>query len=160
MGSSKLVPSMLILTDAQVNEISIMPGQGDRWVSCEVQLTLKQANQSSGGTAAGGGIGSQKASVKTAPTAKATPTASKELQDKFAEGLNRLKNQIAKAKAGSTDKTDAGFLSYYTSMTKGAAQTGNTAQKVSPTTGRSCEITTKKITLIPKNATPNLTVTR
>ena len=63
--------------------------------------------------------------------------------------LNKLKEQLAQAKEASGGKI-AGGLQYQNSLVaKATASQPTSAAKTSPTTGRSCEITTRKITLIP-----------
>lgn len=65
LGSRKLVSCQMMLTRADVVEVVTAPGRGDRWISCNVRLTLQQASDNDGsipasdtGTTGGGGSGS------------------------------------------------------------------------------------------------------
>ena len=49
LGSRKLVSCQMMLTRADVVEIVTAPGRGDRWISCNVRITLQQASDNDGG---------------------------------------------------------------------------------------------------------------
>lgn len=76
LGSRKLVSCQMMLTRADVVEVVTAPGRGDRWISCNVRLTLTQASDNDGsipasdaGAGSGGGSGGGKAEETEAPTA-------------------------------------------------------------------------------------------
>ena len=63
LGSSKAGKAKMMLVSAEVQEIVFANGKGNKWVSCEVKLTMKQGSQTeSGGDSSsdsgGGGGGS------------------------------------------------------------------------------------------------------
>ena len=57
LGSGKLFSEKLMLTSAQVTEIDLAPGRGDQWISCKVQLTMKQGTGQASSSSGGGGGG-------------------------------------------------------------------------------------------------------
>lgn len=79
MAGKKLLPCQLMLTEASVTETAISPN--GTWLSCKVQLTMKQCGKydgSAGGTtssSSGSSSSSNKASTKTTATVKAATTA-------------------------------------------------------------------------------------
>lgn len=44
LGTPKLVAAKMMLTSAEVTEYVCMPGNADEWISCNVKLTFKQAD--------------------------------------------------------------------------------------------------------------------
>lgn len=76
LGSRKLVSCQMMLTRADVVEIVTAPGRGDRWISCNVRITLQQASDNDGGIpASDAGAGSSGESGGKAAETE-TPTAS------------------------------------------------------------------------------------
>lgn len=70
VGNGKLLPCKLLLTDAQVSEAFI--GNGDRWTSAEVALTMKQCDKgnATGGGGSPGRRSSKKKRTRTTPPKK------------------------------------------------------------------------------------------
>lgn len=63
MGAKKPFSQKMMLTSAQVTDIEVLPGHGDKWISCKIAVTMKQgsgdAPVSTGGSGgSGGGHGS------------------------------------------------------------------------------------------------------
>ena len=89
LGSRKLVSCQMMLTRADVVEIVTAPGRGDRWISCNVRITLQQASDNDGsipasdageGSGGGGGGGSGKAEeTETAAQSGKWPPDNKEI---------------------------------------------------------------------------------
>jgi len=88
LGSRKLVSCQMMLTRADVVEIVTAPGRGDRWISCNVRITLQQASDNDGSIPAsdtgegsgGGGGGSGKAEeTETAAQSGKWPPDNKEI---------------------------------------------------------------------------------
>lgn len=163
MGTKKLIPAKLILVSAEVTEVVHMPGEGCKWISCDVKVSFKQGTKNDGGGSGSGSNGSNKTSVKsTSAIAKTAANgllagalnAAKGLVEK---GLNGLKTLLSSGKAASTNKT-AGLQIQQDRVANARATTtsSNSAQKTSATTSRNCEITTKKITRVP--TTPKITM--
>lgn len=148
LGGEKLIPSKLMLTDAKVGSVIIMPGQGSTWIACDIDMTLKQGTKndgSTGGSGSGAG-GSAKASVKTSG-AKATSNVSE-----YAAKINAVKSVISQAKASSNSKLRTiddytGIASGNKNAVKNAATTTKTATKIQPTTGRDVKAAAGKLTL-------------
>ena len=76
LGSRKLVSCQMMLIRADVVEVVTAPGRGDRWISCNVRLTLQQASDNDGiipvsdaGTGGGNSAGGKNAEETEAPTA-------------------------------------------------------------------------------------------
>lgn len=145
LGSKKLIPGKMRLTEAEVVEIAHMPGKGDVWISSKVKLTLKQGTENDGG---GGGSnpGSKKPSVKK-PTPTAAETASKlinavgtAVNTVVTTGINAVKTLIEKAKTASAqaknNKVDAVTSAAPTLTNKVTQINQNSAQKITATTGQ------------------------
>jgi len=66
-GGAKLFPAKFMMTDAKITNISMNPAGA--WISCEVQMTLKQCSKFDGSTASapsgGGGVSKTSSSSKT-----------------------------------------------------------------------------------------------
>lgn len=169
MGSSKLIPAKMMLTEAEVTEIVIMPGQGDKWISCRVKVKFKQGSVSDGSS--GGSSGdktgkeSDKATVKTyklkdlmAGTAKLT----EDIKANVTAGLNKLKDQLSQAKAASQSKNMGGIEFQNSIDPRKTAEKYLSSIKTNPTTGRNinCEITLNKITRIPSKTPLSLKLER
>lgn len=169
MGSSKLIPAKMMLTQAEVVQIVHMPGEGNKWISCDVKLTFKQGgkNDSGSGKSGGGssgsgslkssGSGSKKASVKTNTLTDVVTNVVDAAKDLANRGLNFVKSLISNAKAGSSTKTTGGLtLANSILQNKATTTTSSSSTKKGATTSRNCEITTKKITRVP--TTPKITM--
>ena len=115
VGNSKLVSSILMLTDAQVKEVEIA-GDGKTWVRADVALTMKQCNaydtaasssSASSYSSAGGSSGyssytgsSQKVSVKsTTPVTVKGVVTDEQLATKYKSGDSVLGSYVAQYKA-------------------------------------------------------------
>lgn len=120
MGGKKLIACQLMLTEASISETIIAPN--GTWISCKVQLTMKQCSKydgssagtssSSGTGASGSSSGSQKASTKqTSFWTKAMNT----VKEAFEENVETIKSNLS------------GGLSLLQKLT-------NTAKKTSATT--------------------------
>ena len=164
LGGTKLIPAKMMLTSAEVVEIVSMPGVGNKWISCDVRLKFQQGSRSDGDTSGydTSGDGSQKESVKTYNLKDVLQNgAPDDLKKQIQVGVNKLKNDLAEAKAASAGKvldlSSVGGLKYQNELVKKVTQTQTTsAAKTAATTGRSCEITATKITLVP--TAPKLTL--
>jgi len=171
LGGSKLIPATMMLTSAEVTEIVSMPGMGNKWISCDVKLKFQQGSKSDGGGGdSTGSGGSQKESVKTYNLRDVLQNgAPEDLKNQIQVGLNKLKNDLAEAKTASAGKfanlsVGTGGMQYQGTLiaqakqaqTKATQLQANSAVKKEMTMGRSCEITTAKITLVP--TAPKLTL--
>ena len=153
MGSSKLLPAKMMLTQAEVVEIVHMPGQGAKWISCNVKLTFKQGTKNDSGSGTGGGSsgtgGTQKATVKTSTLTSLVTTVVEGAKSAITTGINFVAGLIDKAKEASKQKTTGG-LAYQTGLVDKATTTQtDSSKKTTPTTSKNCEITLKKITRVP-----------
>lgn len=167
MGTKKLIPAKLILVSAEVAEVVHMPGEGCKWISCDVKVSFKQGtkndgNSSGGGSGSGSG-GSNKTSVKsTSAVAKTAANglvagALNAVKGLVEKGLNGLKTLVSNAKSASTSKTTGGLtLANSILQNKATTTTSSSSAKKGATTSRNCEITTKKITRVP--TTPKITM--
>lgn len=146
LGSKKLIPGKMRLTEAEVVEITHMPGKGDVWISSKVKLTLKQGTENDGGGGSGSNPGSNKPSVKK-PTPTAAETASKIINavgnavgTVVTTGINAVKTLIEKAKTASAqaknNQVDAVTSAAPTLTNKVAQINQNSAQKITATTGQ------------------------
>lgn len=153
MGTKKLIPAKLILVSAEVTEVVHMPGEGCKWISCDVKVSFKQGTKNDGG----GSNGSNKTSVKSTSAIELLAGALNAAKGLVEKGLNGLKTLLSSAKAASTNKT-AGLQIQQDRVANARETTtsSNSAQKTSATTSRNCEITTKKITRVP--TTPKITM--
>ena len=86
LGSRKLVSCQMMLTRADVVEIVTAPGRGDRWISCNVRITLQQASDNDGsipasdaGTAGRSGSSSDKETTEAVTSLSNWPPADKEI---------------------------------------------------------------------------------
>lgn len=86
LGSRKLVSCQMMLTRADVVEVVTAPGRGDRWISCNVRLTLTQASDNDGsipasdaGTAGGSGSNGGKETTEAVTSLSNWPPADKEI---------------------------------------------------------------------------------
>lgn len=90
IGGAKLVPCKLMLTDATVNEIKMVNGL---WVSCSVQLTLRQAGKYDGSSSSSSSSSSKK---KKTSAQTSTPTSgTKPSTTTQKEPTENAKNKIA-----------------------------------------------------------------
>lgn len=144
LGSTKLLPAKAMLTSAEVVEIVNAPGQGDKWLSCNVKLTLKQGSKtdegsgSSGSSGSSGGGGSKKKSVKTTGVTTKAPLLKTMTQADVQAALNSVTTSTRKAKEASAGKV-TGYTLQSAMDAAGIKQTkssGNTAVKKNATTGR------------------------
>ena len=159
MGTKKLIPAKVILVSAEVTQVVHMPGEGCKWISCDVKVSFKQGTKNDGksGGSSSGSSGSKKASVKSTSTVAksaangAVSGALAAVKGLVEKGLNGLKNLVSSAKAASTNKTANSGLNLANSIlaNKATTTTSNTAKKTSATTSKNCEITNKKITRVP-----------
>jgi hypothetical protein len=91
IGGAKLVPCKLMLTDATVNEIKMVNGL---WVSCSVQLTLRQAGKYDGSSSSSSSSSSSKKKKTSAQTS--TPASNtKPSTTTQKEPTENAKNKIA-----------------------------------------------------------------
>ena len=60
LGSKKAINAKMMLTKAEIQEIVTLPGKGEKWVSCKVKITMKQAspNENEDGTSTSSSSGS------------------------------------------------------------------------------------------------------
>lgn len=166
MGTKKLIPAKLILVSAEVTEVVHMPGEGCKWISCDVKVSFKQGTKDDGKSGSGSGDGSngsKKTSVKTtSAVAKnaakgAVAGALSAVKGLVEKGINGLKSLISNAKSASTNKTTGGLtLANSILQNKATTTTSSSSTKKGATTSRNCEITTKKITRVP--TTPKITM--
>jgi len=147
LGSSKLFPAKMMLTQAEITQIVHMPGQGNRWISCDVKVTFKQGTKNDGAADSGGGSGSgggsKKQSVKASTPTSVIGAVVEGVGDAITRGLNYCKNLVSNAKNGSTTKKTGGLVQV--SPEKQTTTGTDSAQKTSPTTGRSSGGTLQKI---------------
>lgn len=54
MGNKKLFSKKMKLTSAQVTEIEMLPGRGNKWISCKVAVTMKQGSGDASSSSDGG----------------------------------------------------------------------------------------------------------
>lgn len=166
MGEKKLIPAKLILVSAEVTEVVHMPGEGCKWISCDVKVSFKQGTKDDGKSGSGSGDGSngsKKTSVKTTSAVAKTAAnglvagALSAVKGLVEKGINGLKSLISNAKSASTGKTTGGLtLANSILQNKATATTSSSSTKKGATTSRNCEITTKKITRVP--TTPKITM--
>lgn len=48
LGSSKVLSTKMMLTQAEITEIATVPGKANKWISCSVKLTLKKGSSKDG----------------------------------------------------------------------------------------------------------------
>lgn len=160
MGSSKLLPAKMMLTQAEVVEIVHMPGQGAKWISCNVKLTFKQGAKNDSGSGTRGGSssgtgGTQKATVKTSTLTSLVTTVVEGAKSAITTGINFVNGLIDKAKEASKQKTTGG-LAYQTGLVDKATTTQtDSSKKTTPTTSKNYEITLNKITRAPSKPVIN-----
>lgn len=163
LGTSKLLPAKMMLISAEVGKIVTMPGQGNQWISCDVSLKFKQGSKNDGSGNDSGDVSGNKASVK-GTSIKDQLTSLKEKGVKA--DLNKVKALMEGAKAFSKDSkgySSAGLQAQIDLINAGVKKTTTSTKssaKVSATTGRSCEITLKKITLVPTSPKMTSILTR
>ena len=90
IGGAKLVPCKLMLTDATVNEIKMVNGL---WVSCSVQLTLRQAGKYDGSSSSSSSSSSKKKKTSAQTSTPASNTKPSTTTQK--EPTENAKNKIA-----------------------------------------------------------------
>ena len=142
LGNEKLLPAKIMLVKAEIVEITHMPGQGDKWISCDVKLTFKQGTQNDGNSGSGGGgngANSQKPSVKDAAAKTAGEAIAETAKNLVTRGLNYAKEIIGNAKEASKEKKQGqGEIDAITQAAPKVTQiASDSAQKTQATTGRS-----------------------
>lgn len=139
MGTSKLVPAKMMLISAEIVEVVNMPGNGSKWISCDVKLTFKQGSKNDGSstTTTTSGTGSQKASVKTQSWLS---SAIEGIKNGVTAGINAAKDFLAKAKSISAEaKGGLSGLAKGNALVGGAAKAvtaSDSAKKTNATTGK------------------------
>ena len=168
LGSRKLLPCKVRLTEAEIVEISHMPGKGDVWISSKVKLTMKQGTETDGGGGSGSSPGSQKPSTtKTTPTAAETAakiisTVGDAAKTVITTGINAVKTLIDKAKAASAqaknNQVDAVTSAAPVLADRVSQINKDSANKVTTTTGRAATAiaTAKKLAQKAANNKANL----
>lgn len=158
MGTRKLVPAQLMLISAEVTQVVIAPGNGSRWISCDVNIEFKQGTKNDSSTsnaigASGGTITKASVKVKSPTTTTSALDTAKTivsgLTAAVAPAVNALKTIYARAKSGSQDKTEGGLGTANAIIKGNTAATTSTSTsntKVLATTGRTVS-TVQKITV-------------
>ena len=104
VGGKKLLPCKLMLTDASIGEIR-MTAKGE-WVSCDVQMTLKQAGKysSSGSSSSSSSASTKKASAKktSTKTTKKTTSSAASAPARNMQNTKTAKSALAKYQAQQT----------------------------------------------------------
>ena len=140
-GTKKLVTYTLMLTSAEVTEIDPLPGNADTWISCNVKLTFKQADNA-GDSSSGKKKKRKKKSAKGNGTGDGAGGGDKPVtQPHFADHTELTKL----AKDASKNKIPTGGLQYYTDLAKKAQSGKNTGNAKIITTGRSARPSNKRV---------------
>ena len=141
IGTKKLIKAKVMLTSAEISEVVTMPGKGEKWISCVVKMTFKQATQDNdGGSSSGSGKKKKKKSTRRSgggngskPKDRIKGAATTEV-DAITGAAPSI--TIAQAKAASKSKiAGSAFLSKL-AVSKKTQTTKNTSTKTSATTGR------------------------
>ena len=143
IGGSKLLPTEMMLTSAEVEEIQYMPGRGNRWISAQVKLSFKQGteNDEKGGRATvmtHTGQDSPAVTYKENITDIVEKTPKRGVQDihhDIEREINKVNDVITKAhEASQPDDNPPGGLEYQQVLIdKVTATMPNTSEPVSPT---------------------------
>ena len=137
LGTQKLVAAKMMLTSAEVTEYVCMPGNADEWISCNVKLTFKQADN--GGKTSSKKKSKKKKSNRSKGTKnKGTGAASNSGGTHFVSWQEVVKN----GKGASMYKLDGNSTAQKPTGTGGlsgalaAINSYNSNTKKNPTTGR------------------------
>lgn len=152
LGTSKLIPAKMMLVSAEIVDVENMPGQGDKWVACNVQLSFKQGSKKDGSGSSGSSGGSKKASVKKTSVKKNEANYTLLTVDKLSnqqyqyapsvQAFNKLVGNAvkvvsdAKTASKATKNTATGLAAQSSRVNKATTTTANSAAKKSATTGR------------------------
>ena len=133
IGTKKLIDAKMMLTSAEVTEYATMPANGDKWISCDVKLTFKQASKNEGGGSGSGGSGG---SSRRPKKKKKSARGGGDLG--AGDVLNMIGQSLRdKCKQGSADKLynkpGTAAQSYFNKLPKTSRNSGS---KINPTTGR------------------------
>ena len=172
LGSSKLLPGKMMLTNAEVGDIVHMPGKGATWISCDVKLTFKRGSGSSsgeGGSSGGGGgssgggsysgggggggsyTGFSKQSVKSGSSdgffqkaAETTKSTIKAAESKWTQMANAAKSVVQDGK-GASSVRQLGLAARLSEVRRATTTTSNTSTRTTPTTGRTTTVSVTSI---------------
>lgn len=140
IGTKKLIKAKVMLTSAEISEVVTMPGKGEKWISCVVKMTFKQATQDNdGGSSSGSGKKKKKKRTRSSGNGNGNKPrdriigASTEV-DAITGAAPSV--TIAQAKAASKGKiAGSAFLSNL-AVAKKTQTTKDTSTKTTATTGR------------------------
>lgn len=134
-GSEKLVPAKMMLTSAEVTDITPMPSKPDKWIECKLAVTFKQGSNEGAETP----VRQSVRSVGTRPSGRTTP------QRTAAEtaltitgiivGVVSLIDRARQACGLNSGGTSAG-LGHQEGVIRRAQENPNSASKIQATTGR------------------------
>lgn len=133
IGGKKLVTCQLMLTDANVSEVEI--ASGGVWVSCKVQLTMKQSSKYDGESSGSSGGKSSSSSSKKTSTKKKTTTTKK---------TNTIVNAVSAVKGAVTGVVTA--IKSIVSKAQSTIKKLTTAAKSQSSSTKKKTTTTKKVT--------------
>lgn len=127
IGGKKLLTCQLMLTEAQVSEVSLSANGG--WISCKVALTMLQCSKmdgSTGSTTTSSSSGSKKTSVKTSGFITGIVEGAKAVAD-------QVKGTLTAAAASLTKKTTSSPLSTALAKASAVIAAGKAASSTSTT---------------------------
>ena len=141
-GSKKLIPAKLMLTSAEISDIEPLAKKPDKWISCSVKVTFKQAGAKGGAASSGT---SKKKSTKAAGTSGSQADGSgffSKVTNRVNDVLKKCNKIIEDAKKASKDKVQQadGRFEYYVGVSQKTQQSANSAAKVHATTGRATSV--------------------
>lgn len=132
LGTQKLVAAKMMLTSAEVTEYVCMPGNADEWISCDVKLTFKQADNGGKNGSKGKGKGKKKKSNRSR---NGITKSLGEITTVYMAAANAIPEA---GKNGSTNKLPHGTAGSQAAnlFSKNTIQLRNSNTKKNPTTGR------------------------
>lgn len=134
IGGKKLLTCQLMLTEAQVSEVSLSANGG--WIGCKVALTMLQCSKmdgSTGSTSSASSSGSKKTSVKTSGFITGIVEGAKAVADTVKGVLTAASASLA-TKTTSSPLANVAAMSAAVAKSKEAITAGKAASSTSTTT--------------------------
>lgn len=104
-SGAKLFTANFMMVDAKISGIVL--STSDKWISCSVQMTLKQCSKYSGDSVSGGGSSSSGSSKSSSSSSKKTTTKAKSVIKKATEKAKTAISTVQQAVSKVTGTTSA-----------------------------------------------------
>ena len=151
LGSRKLLPCQLMLTQASVVEIVTMPGRGDVWISANVRLSFQQGSDNDGGSggssgSSGGGSGGTGSTAETSSASASSGITTSEIATfAVSTALSIATGNVAAAVPAVTIAAKSA-MNYVKNLSEKAKSTSAKAKDASPALGSGANVPARRLT--------------